>query len=661
MTIQGKPFRKTTDNKLSMPGYDKVTMSYFYCDKPDKFMPFSIYQIPLYKEYVQAEFHPIDHALFLLYSNGQLESVALSGERIGLFSCRHKPLAFRITPDGSLAYILCEGILITYNIISKRHTESKIDDTLNFLECYKDCAVLYGLQKQIWIMKPHGRKLNSFTVDEYIRQVKVISKIQNLLIYNENHHMIFTDMDGKTLWFVEKLYISSEILVSQDGRNGYFFDYSNKLIKFNIQNQSFVELGNIPACKFIAIPADGSLLLLFDLQNNIRLFDENEVNIWNYHFNHLIHQIKMTPRGEYFATIDEDGILTCFSMHSPEKQPTDFLEIANSPRVLDRLTAWSVHSDVSLKLMEVNGARRHAGVINHKGSIDFMDEQGSIHYQITFPDRIKSLSFDDCLTWSFVSGYKQARLIDLTDNRSAYFTFDPFGIHGVIANYDRQKIFMLSKNARLLIYDFKGELINDLPSLKTPADLLSCEKDGIAFFHKNFLNLISSEGESLFTYPFKLDIRQLFYADHQLIGSLSDGSLFSFDLETLKGRFCRFKESYGHAPIVSLKPLLYTDDNGALLHLNLNLEMIITFQIKSASSLFFIENANLLEIIKTRDGFFGHDKNQKLSWRYHSEEPIVGSALMEGGLIFITSNSIEYIRLSDTPQTESRFSKYLEI
>ncbi|RPI80126.1 MAG: hypothetical protein EHM45_00065 [Desulfobacteraceae bacterium] len=624
-------------------------------------MPFSIYQIPLHKEYVQAEFHPLDHSIFLLYENGQLESVALSGERADLFSFGHKPLAFRITADGSLAYILCEGFLITFHIPSKRHTECLIDDRFSRLECYKDCAVLYGMQKQVLMMKPHGRKWNAFTVAEYIRQLRTVPKTEQILIYNEKHDLAIADLNGKTLWFAEKLFIAGELLVSHDGRNGYFLDYNRNLIKFNLETQAFVELSGIPLCTLMAVPADGALLLVFDIENNLRLFDEYEVCLWNEHLSHRIQQIKMASRGDYFAIIDEDGILTCFAVHTDAKPTADFLETVPGPRVRERLPSWSLPSDIVLKNITINRSGRHAGIVNQKGGIDFFDEQGSLRYRTTFPDPIQNLALDDDLTWVFITGRKQARLIDVTENRSVYFAFDPYGVHGVAINFGLQKVWMLSQNARLLIYDFKGSIRADLPSPQTPSTPLSCEKDGVALFHKNILKALSPEGRLLFSHTFKSDIRQLFYTERRLVGALTDRSLFSFDLETLKGRFCRLNAFNPEVPIVCAQPLLCMDENGWLRYLNLELDTIVHVKRKSAASLFFVQNAVVQEIVGTRDGLFGHDPNQNLSWRCRSANPIVASALMENGLIFLTANTIQYIRISDRPETESKLSKFLEI
>lgn len=311
--------------------------------------------------------------------------------------------------------------------------------------------------------------------------------------------------------------------------------------------------------------------------------------------------------------------------------------------------------------MRLNRRGSHAGVVDRKNRILFFDEQGAERLQTAFPGPIKSLAFNDPLSCCFIFGAAHARLMHLPENRSVHYHFDAFEPRRAIVNFEQQRIFILTKNAQVWIYDFSGEPVKERSFPPETGEILSCDQYGTALVHGRILTLLSPQGEPLFEYGFKANIRQLFFTRRRLIGSLSDHTLFSFELETRHGRFCRFKNASNHALIVAAEPFLYANEDGSLFHLGPDLEKLGVFEIKSPSSLFFLNNGELQEIIRFGEAFFGHEKDRKRSWRHHAKEPIVASALMKEGLVFITRNAVGYIRLAGDGAPEDCIAGYLEL
>lgn len=82
-------------------------------------MPLSIYQVPLQRGFIQAEFQPRTNAVIILYDNGDIQCISPSGKKVWSLSLECKPMAFRINAEGLLLAILGEGELIFCDILTK--------------------------------------------------------------------------------------------------------------------------------------------------------------------------------------------------------------------------------------------------------------------------------------------------------------------------------------------------------------------------------------------------------------------------------------------------------------------------------------------------------------------------------------------------------------
>lgn len=113
-----------------------------------------------------------------------------------------------------------EGVLIFCDLLTKKITKADVNEKNQFLEFYKNCALIGGFQKFITIVKPNGKELKTLRFSSLIRQFKVAPLTGNLLIHNQNQELLCTDMDGKVRWTLERLSICGEIVVSERGQRG---------------------------------------------------------------------------------------------------------------------------------------------------------------------------------------------------------------------------------------------------------------------------------------------------------------------------------------------------------------------------------------------------------------------------------------------------------
>lgn len=156
----------------------------------------------------------------------------------------------------------------------------------------------------------------------------------------------------------------------------------DELIQFDVRAESFFELSNELPPKLFSLSLDGSALLVLDTKNDLGMFDEKTEKVWGCHLESTIEQLKVSRKGDLFTTIDTDGVLTCYSTHSSEKERTEFFELQKGERVIDKESAWTMspgshHPINPLGLLTVNTLGNGIGLMGLDGCIHFLDEHGS--------------------------------------------------------------------------------------------------------------------------------------------------------------------------------------------------------------------------------------------------------------------------------------------
>lgn len=629
-------------------------------------MPLSIYQVPLQRGFIQAEFQPRTNAVIILYDNGDIQCISPSGKKVWSLSLECKPIAFRINAEGLLLAILGEGELIFCDIFTKAVRKIDVNEKMQLLEYYKNYAALGGYQQEITLIRPSGRILKTIPFDYLIRQFKVVPLTDNLLIYNQNRDLICTDIDGNVEWILEQLMITSEIMVSEKGRRGYFVMDSNLLIQFDIPGESIFELSCQPPQRLFSQSLDGRFLLILDVSNTLKMFDDKTNKIWEYPFEHTIEQIKISRRGNFFLTIDNDDILTCYSTTSMKKERGDFIELKEDKRILDKEIIWTVrpgryHPIKPLNLLTVNASGNGLGLIGLDGYVHFYDEGGTHRFDIAFPGFADVIGISDSFDHGYIYGGREILIIDFSDLTTHYILFEKPLLGKPLVNYYYKNICAVSKEKELLIYDFKGHPNKIATPKRDYQGGITCEEHGFIVYDNQELSGFSDTGKTIFKYPLYDRISDIYYTDHTLLGSTENLSLFAFDLSDHKGKKRELRDKRGHIQIVSSDPLFIIDGNKNLYHLDRKLATISTHQIGSLSSLFFIEGRKIYEIMRDQNGFYCYDENREMVWRYSSPERIRESALMRNGLVFHTEESIQYVEIINKESSQKHYSQFLEI
>ncbi|MGD9157441.1 MAG: hypothetical protein PVG39_03460, partial [Desulfobacteraceae bacterium] len=502
--------------------------------------------------------------------------------------------------------------------------------------------------------------------DSLIRQFKPIPATDNLIVYNQDRKLLCSDMDGNILWQIENLIIHSNILISQKGYTGYFILNPNDLLQFNVNGESFFEICDERMIKFFSASWDGNTLLVLDSENELVMFDKNAQRLWEYNFENKINHIRLSPKGDFFFTVDNDDVLCGYSVDSSDKNREDFFEISDDKRILEKEAIWTIRPGgynraASLSELTISPDGTLFGLTGLDGCIYFYDEQGRTKYQTSFTSTVKDMRISDSSRYGYIFGGNEISLVDFQDDKKKFILFEKKILGNPIVNYHQKKIFTISREKELLIYNYEGRLINTVPLNKEYKKGISCETHGIVLFSEREITGFSGEGKSFFNYPLESKIVDIFYNEPLLICSDSKHSVIKMDLSILKVKRKSLKVKEGGVGIFSVDPLFIVTGDKSLYHLDSDLSIISACDIESPDSHFFLDEDRLYEIIKKYNGFYCCNDKREMIWRYSSEERILESALMHNGLVFCTEDSVRYLEIRKKEESKGQLSQYLEI
>ncbi len=629
-------------------------------------MPLSIYQIPLQKRPVQADFHSRNNSIIILYDNGELQSISSEGKesRILSFSC--EPVSFKINADGDLAAVLGRGKLFLHNFLTMKTIDIEVDEKIQLLDFHKNSALLGGYQNSIIQVRSNGTILKTLKFDFLIRQFKMVPLTGHILIYNQDHKLLSADMSGNILWLLENLIIHDEILVCRNGDKGYFILDPNDLIQFHVRGDYFYEVGDETGIKAFSPSMDGKYLLVLDSENTLKMYDEKAFIRWESNPEHDINQIKLSPKGDFFFTIDSDDVLNCFATNLTERKRGDFFEITGDKRVLEKECAWSVSpggnsGTFPLSLLTVSAEGDAFGLMGRDGCIHFYDEGGVFLYHASFTAMVECIGIGDHSQYGYVYGGNEVMILFLRDKRKQFILFEKSIRGRPIVNYHHQRVFTLTREGELFIHDFKGRVINAVHLEKECQGGISCEAHGIILFNDQGISGFSIEGKALFTYPVKGGILNVFYSEPLLICSTKDRGIFTIDFSSFRGKQKRFGARQGTCRIVSANPLFIVKGSGRLHHLDSELSPVTTHRIESPDSLFFLQGNDFFEIVRKSDRFYCYNDKRRMTWRHVSNDSIKESALTRSGLVFISGDEVRYLETKNRAKPQRHFSQYLEI
>ena len=380
---------------------------------------------------------------------------------------------------------------------------------------------------------------------------------------------------------------------------------------------------------------------------------------------HTLRQMKLSPAGDHFLTLDESGVLNCFVADESNHETGDFFEFNASRRVEEKEVLWNLQPGIHQKvqgfnLLTLNPSGSHIGIIGLDAQVYFIDESGRFSSKIRAPFRTEVIGLDAAMEHGFIYGEQQILVLDIKAPSTGFILLQPSLLSAPVVNFGAQQAFILSPEKMLIRYSFSGEQLDRVSVKNEYRRGLSCDAFGLILFNDQELAGFSNEGRMVFKISLPAPVLTIDHVDEHLIGATGDNQLFSVNLSNGKPEKGKFLKRARPFTVVSTRPLLIVEDGNCLHYLDVNLESVSKYSIQSKDSRFLIEDGRLFEIAKQGDGLFCMDDRQQLIWRVGSADPINDFALTRNGLIMLTEDNLQYIALKATGEKATERSDFLE-
>jgi hypothetical protein len=629
-------------------------------------MPQSVYQTALKNGLIQAEFHSKSDRLLLLSKSGELICKTLTGEDAWNVRLECDPYGFAINAEGDQIAVLGEEVLIFYQVWTGSINTVAVDKKNRLVEAYKNCVLVSGYHELITMVTPGGKVINSLASDGLIRQMKVIPRLEQIMIYSEDKMLQCFDMSGEIQWELDKTILTGNFVVSADGEVGYFIRYPNELIKFSLIQDDFFRVENEFPPKLLDLTADGNFLLVLDSENRLTLHGRDAQPIMRQKLDHSIQQIRLSPCGDHFLTVDQVGVLNCFVANEAAHDTGDFFEFNDSKRVEEKEALWSLQPGLYQKvqgfdLLTLNPSRSHIALIGLDGQVYFVDESGQFSSKIRAPFRAEVIGMNTGMELGYIYGDKQILLMDFTKQTTGFILLKASLLATPVVNFWSQQVVILTDDVQLIRYSFSGEQLGSVPLKKEYRKGLSCDAFGMVLFNDYELAGLSNEGQVVFKISLAAPILSIDWVDEHVIGATKDNQLFSVNLSSAKPQKGKFRKLSRPFRFAAAQPFLIIEEDERLHHLDLDLASISQHSIQSKDSRFMVEDGNVFEIAKRDDGLFCMDDRQQMIWRVCSADPITDFALTRNGLIMVTEDNLHYVEIKTRNGQTTQRSDYLEI
>jgi hypothetical protein len=625
----------------------------------------SLSQITLRNDWIQAEFHPLDHSILVLFEAGEVKRFSVSGREIWRFSLSWKPLVFRLHLDGNLVAILGEGVLAFLDLHTSQMTTVPVDTKYRLLEFYKSCALIGGRTNSVTLIKPNGQELTSLSFEFFIYKIKTVPLHDNFFLYNEDKQLLCLNIEGKRYWTLENYSISGDIHVSKDGDLCLFMHKPYALIKFSVSGNHSFAIDHPTPVKNIALSLNGMHFMILDVENRLMICNQDAHILWQHPFDHAIRQIRLSRDGTYFITIDGDQLLTCYAVDQAYKSTEGFLEFDAQTRAADKRCLWCVKPGSHLphqplRLLTVNGAGKSIGIVGQDGRVYFLDDTGQTRMAVAFPPPVEAIGISDAFDAGYIYGEHRLQLINFRSQQIQYILFPPSPVGKPLVNFFHQKLCCLSSDQELWMYDFEGHVDRRLTLSRTYHKILSCEAAGIALLHDQGVVGMFAQGHTVFTLLIEEGPAEFYYIGHWIIGTTRQSAVIAVDLASLQVKKRKLAARQRPVRIVSLDPLLITLDE-RLVHLHYDLSVISTHAIRSHRSVFSLHEGHLYEILSTSTGLVCYDEQGNLAWRYRSEDHLRDYKLTRNGIVLMTEGGLYYIALRKSERSQKQLAQFLEI
>ncbi len=628
-------------------------------------MPQTIFQHACRTRPRCCDFISNDNTIVVLEENGRLQALSLDGQIRWCKDLPANPFMFRINIDGDLIAVLGKGLLTILDLSADRRIEVPIDSNSTLLELHKNSAVISGYRKSMDIISPAGKKLNSLSFEFYIHQFKTIPQDEHMLIYNESHQLVCADMEGEIQWMVPDLYIRGEINTGLGGRYCYAIT-PHGILQISMHNDDCYEIQTPNPIVKLSTSLNGLNLLTMDGFDYLRFYDHKGGLKWEEKKPHPLNQIKMAARGDHFLTVDDHGVVTCYAVETARQAGSDYLEIQTRSRVEEKETLWTVRPGVldpihANKLLTISTTGRQIGLVGGDGRAYFFDEAGTEQAVVSLTSPVESIGMETRLQLGWVSGGRQIKFIDFTKNKEckgqleASFWGDP------IINYESNRIFLLSKDDELLIFDLACQPLATVSLGRQYRWGIPCGAMGVVVYDQDFVSAYSDRGIKIFEHQLDEKVRHITYDGRRIVVISSQGNAIVFKPFDVKGT--RFQLIGVVPPIqrMSSRPFHVVDAQGTAHLLNDQLTVTDSHALHSENDLVYVDNNRIFGIQHSPDSFSGYDSNGQLVWRFRHPHAVREAALTRNGLVFMTKENLGYLSLIKKNALRKHYSQYIEI
>jgi len=634
-------------------------------------MASSIFQVSINHQVLWADFHPLNNAIIVLLQNGRLQCFSPEGELEWEETVECRPVTFRINSEGHLLVLLGEGVLVFFDLWTRQGRDVVVDERYRLLELYKSCAVLGGYMEEMAVFTPGGKEREKIVFDELVRQFCIIPDTEKLIVLLQNNLLACTDMQGRVEWEADGIMPSGDILVGGDGLHGYFKNLSGELVRFDVSGDGFYLVSQETPPGLISLSPDGQSILILDADCCLSLFDSRLNRRLHFQCRHALSQMKISQDNSRFFTIDDDGILTCYLTSPFASDAGDFFELKENRRVDDVTPAWEEtpgHQmpNFDLRMLRVNNSGTMSGLIGRNGNVHFLDEGGVTRCESSLPSPVIDIGISDDNSIGYISGRSQITIVDIGQNQSKLILNEqPFFCRPIV-NYHHQRIFLITSVGELAIKRFNGTTERTLSIVRDCDDKItrgiSCERDGVMMLHNRGMIGYSKQGKVTFAFSAKAGMRGLTCGNSRLFGLLNNSAaVFSVNLKNGDRKKTALKEQNDVLKLISGDPVLVAGEK-TLYRMDKSLSITNTWQIRSASSLFFMDHDRMYEIVKQGDTILCYDDQHTL-WRYKPGCLLSDWALTENGLLLLFKDCLQYIvlRKSSSGAHQPHFSEFLEL
>ncbi len=580
-----------------------------------------------------------------------------------------RPLTFRVNAEGTTLALLGEGQLFYFDLWTRQRREIPVDERFRLLELYKNCAVLGGYMREVAVITPGGTTREKIVFDDLVRCFGVFPGTENIIAYLQNHCLVCTDIRGEIEWEAYGINVSENMMMT-GGCYSYYKNQSGDLVRFDAGGDGFYLLNLDTAAAQFSLSPDGRFLLVLDGNHYLNLFDSGYNSLVHTFISHTVSRMGISHDNSRYFIVDDEGILTCYLVTADGTTTGDFYELDENRRVEDMVPAWEKSPGFEmprfdLRRLTVNRSGSLMGLIGRNGNVHFLDETGKVRFEAGLSSPANAIGISDDESFGYICGGAQISIVDIGHKKSKLILNEHPYYRRPIVNYHHQKIFLITRDHRLIIQEFDGTIEKIMPLDSDCAgevtDGISCEAAGIMVAHTRGMTGYSAFGEV--TYKFKASggAHGLMFGNDQL-GGVLNRSATVFLINTISGN--RKKTVISNADedltLISLDPVLALGKE-KLYRMDNNLSVLAVRNTRSSDALFFADHDNVYEII-SRQGMIICYENEQPLWRYQMKASLNEWALTANGLVLLFRDSLRYIPLNEKPTGhQPHFSRYLEL